>query len=177
MSAYAVLFYALAAATLCCTAMALTRRAPMHAVLWMVCALTATALIFFLLGAPLLAGFQVIVYAGAIMVLFLFVVMLMRQETSTPDAAGRMAALRLARRMIRPGLLAALGLLGGGALIVLAPADMTPLAMARAEPRQLAAWVYDNAWPAVEAVSLLLLVALAGALFLRTESRRNGEEQ
>lgn len=61
------------AATLLC----ITRRNPVHAVIYLVAGLFALALMFYLLGAPLVAAWQVIVYAGAIMVLFLFIIMML----------------------------------------------------------------------------------------------------
>ena len=166
MSFFAILFYALAAATLVCTVMAVTRRILMHAVVWMVAALIGTALIFLLLGAPLLAGFEVIVYAGAIMVLFLFVVMLMRQDPNEPERVEAMLQWRLARRLFWPSVLGIVALIGCVSLLSFDPANRTPLPLAHASPHDLGAWVFTNAWPAVEAVSLLLFAALAGARFL-----------
>ena len=49
----------------------------MHALLYLIVSLLAVALIFYVIGAPFVAALEVIIYAGAIMVLFLFVVMLM----------------------------------------------------------------------------------------------------
>ena len=60
--------------------MAVTRRQPVHAVLYLIVAFLGTAALFFLLGAPLLAAFVVILYAGAIMVLVLFVIMLFQRS-------------------------------------------------------------------------------------------------
>ncbi|NTU60697.1 MAG: NADH-ubiquinone/plastoquinone oxidoreductase subunit 6, partial [Deltaproteobacteria bacterium] len=73
MTAAAGAFYALAVLVLAATATAVTRREPLHAVVWLVLSVLATALLFALLGAPLLAALEVIVYAGGILVLFLFV--------------------------------------------------------------------------------------------------------
>ncbi len=61
------------AATLLC----ITRRNPVHAVIYLVTGFFALALMFYLLGAPLVAAWEVIVYAGAIMVLFLFIIMML----------------------------------------------------------------------------------------------------
>src|SRR3990172_4822301 len=79
MTLYAAIFYLLSAVTVLATAIAITRRQPVHAVLYLIVAFLGTAALFFLLGAPLLAAFVVIVYAGAIMVLILFVIMLFRR--------------------------------------------------------------------------------------------------
>jgi len=63
--------------TLITTALAITRANPVHALLYFVLSLLCMAVIFFTLGAPFAAALEVIVYAGAIMVLFLFVVMML----------------------------------------------------------------------------------------------------
>ena len=64
------------------TAIAITRRNLVHAVVYLVISFFGTAMLFYLFGAPLLAALEVIIYAGAIMVLFLFVVMMIRIESS-----------------------------------------------------------------------------------------------
>ncbi len=70
-----IIFYALAVLILLSTAMAITRKNLVHAIIYLVISFFSTAALFYLLGAPLLAGLEVIIYAGAIMVLFLFIVM------------------------------------------------------------------------------------------------------
>jgi NADH-quinone oxidoreductase subunit J len=59
------------------TMLAITRRNVMHAIVYLVGSFIATALLFYLLGAPFLAILEVVIYAGAIMVLFLFIVMML----------------------------------------------------------------------------------------------------
>ena len=65
------------------TVMMITRRSAVHALLYFVVSLLASAVIMFVLGAAFVAALEVIVYAGAIMVLFVFVIMLIGPE-STP---------------------------------------------------------------------------------------------
>ncbi|WP_419786389.1 NADH-quinone oxidoreductase subunit J [Pseudodesulfovibrio sp.] len=166
MSLYAVLFYILAALVLICTLVAVTRRVLVHAVVWMVGSLIGTALIFLLLGAPLLAGFEVIIYAGAIMVLFLFVIMLMAQDPNDSSKATGIVLRRLRSRLFWPAIWGLVGVVACMALISFDPSNGEPLATGRVSPRALGAWVFGNAWPAVEVVSLLLFAALAGARYL-----------
>src|SRR5512147_3065966 len=71
------LFYLAAAVALIATNMVITRMNIVHALLYMVVSLLAVAVIFFLLGAPFIAALEVIIYAGAIMVLFIFVIMML----------------------------------------------------------------------------------------------------
>jgi NADH-quinone oxidoreductase subunit J len=70
-------FYLSAGLALLTTALAITRSNPVHALLYFVISLLFMGLIFYTLGAPFGAGLEVIVYAGAIMVLFLFVTMML----------------------------------------------------------------------------------------------------
>jgi len=76
MSLDTVLFYVLAALVLGSAIMTITRRNVVHAAVWLISALVGVAGLFLSRGAEFLAGVQVIVYIGGIMVLFLFVIML-----------------------------------------------------------------------------------------------------
>jgi len=70
-------FYYLAVASIASALIAVTRRNPVHAMLWVLALFLHVAGIFLLLGAEFLAAVQVIVYAGAILIFYLFVVMLL----------------------------------------------------------------------------------------------------
>src|SRR5215471_16674711 len=67
----------MAAASIASALLAVTRRNPVHAMLWVLALFLHVAGIFLLVGAEFLAAVQVIVYAGAILILYLFVVMLL----------------------------------------------------------------------------------------------------
>jgi NADH-quinone oxidoreductase subunit J len=83
------LFYILGFIMLAATLLCITRRNPVHAVIYLVVSFFALAIIFYLLGAPLVAAFEVIVYAGAIMVLFLFIIMMLGlAPQETPEGPG-----------------------------------------------------------------------------------------
>ncbi|WP_432714204.1 NADH-quinone oxidoreductase subunit J [Pedobacter sp.] len=77
-------FYITALVALVSTFMVITRSNPVHALLYLVISFLSLALIFFLLGAAFAALLEVIIYAGAIMVLFIFVVMLLNLGRETP---------------------------------------------------------------------------------------------
>ena len=82
-----VLFYAGGAVAIVATFLVVTRRNAVHALLYLILSLLSVALVFYALGAAFIALLEVIIYAGAIMVLFLFVVMTMK--TSSPELQGR----------------------------------------------------------------------------------------
>jgi NADH-quinone oxidoreductase subunit J len=73
----AIAFYLASAIAIIASVRVVTNTNPMHALLYLVVSLLAVAMIFFSLGAPFAAALEVIVYAGAIMVLFVFVVMML----------------------------------------------------------------------------------------------------
>ncbi len=72
-----VMFYVAAAIAVVATLLTVTRANVVHALLYFICSLLATGAMFFLLGAPFVAALVVIINAGAIMVLFVFVLMMM----------------------------------------------------------------------------------------------------
>lgn len=72
-----IAFYIAAAVAVIATLMVLVSANVFHALLYLVVSLLSVALIFFVLGAPFVAALEVIVYAGAIVVLFVFVVMML----------------------------------------------------------------------------------------------------
>ena len=59
------------------TILALTRANAAHALIYLILSLLAVAVIFYLIGAPFAAALEVVIYAGAIMVLFIFVIMML----------------------------------------------------------------------------------------------------
>src|SRR5436309_15493447 len=71
-----IAFYYLAAASIASAVLAVTRRNPIHSMLWVLALFLHVAGIFLLAGAEFLAAVQVILYAGAILMFYLFVVML-----------------------------------------------------------------------------------------------------
>ncbi len=70
-------FFVAGAVAVAATVMTITRLNAVHALLYLVLSLLAVAVVFYTLGAPFIAGLEVIIYAGAIMVLFIFVVMML----------------------------------------------------------------------------------------------------
>ena len=78
-------FYYMAGASVVSALLAVTRRNPVHSMLWVLALFLHVAGIFLLLGAEFLAAVQVLVYAGAILIFYLFVLMLL----DLPDEAAR----------------------------------------------------------------------------------------
>ncbi len=153
------IFYILAALVFAATLFAITERHAVHAIVYLATSFFGLAVIFYLLAAPLAAVFEVIIYAGAIMVLFLFVIMMLDlghpEKMKLPGGRDWWPALIL------------------GFAIFVSFAFLTSVSPARnaAVPggigiRELAVTMYRNYGVAVEIVSLQLLFALVGALYL-----------
>ena len=70
-------FYLAAVIAILATVMVITRLNAVHALLYLIVSLLSVAVVFYTLGAPFIAALEVIIYAGAIMVLFVFVVMML----------------------------------------------------------------------------------------------------
>jgi NADH-quinone oxidoreductase subunit J len=83
-----VVFYVFAAAAVLSAALCILQRSPVSAALWLVSTMFSLAAIYVLLNAQFIAAIQVLVYAGAIMVLFLFVIMLLNLGHPQSDIRG-----------------------------------------------------------------------------------------
>jgi len=166
MTIYASIFYIIAALILTATGLAVTRRNLVHAVVYLVISFFGTAMLFYLLGAPLLAALEVIVYAGAIMILFLFIIMMMKIE-----------GLEEQMLPLRQWIPAAGLCMAYLAVVVLAtvtgPGGREPLETAVAAPRVFGAYLFQNHWLSIEIASILLLIALVGVLHLGKENGRD----
>jgi len=164
---YAAIFYALAIVILTATGLAITRRQPIHAVLYLIVAFLGTAALFFLLGAPLLAAFVIILYAGAIMVLILFVIMLFQRS---PREIGQLPQWRPATLLgiVFLAVLVAMVFKDSGSGIVLQGAA--------AQPKDFGHFLFDRYWLAVEIISVLLLVALV-AIIQVGKGRDTGDDE
>ncbi len=150
------LFYIAAAVSVLATLRVVTHLHAVHALLYLVISLMAIAVIFFLLGAPFAAALEIIIYAGAIMVLFIFVVMLLNQGPLTVEQEQRWLNPGM---WVGPGLLA-LVLLGEVSYIILS-GDPTPVV--RIMPKEVSVSLYGPYVIGLELASMLLLPGLIGA--------------
>jgi len=159
-----LIFYFFAAAAVVGGIMMITRKNAVHSAVYLVMTFVSISAIYVLLGADFLFAVQVLVYAGGIMVLFLFVIMLVNLEEPRRFSGGRP----------RLGLSAVLTLLLFGMLarVFLKSAPSFPPAAFAAAPGgegnlQMVGWVlYRQYLLPFEVVSLLLLVAMVGAIVL-----------
>jgi len=156
----AILFYVFGAIAVLSALVVVGQKNPLYSAFALIVTLCSMAAIFGLLGSPFIAALQVIVYAGAIMVLFLFVLMLLnvRREEDRPRRGGRaLAAIALA----------AVVLLVAQAGFVLVRAQTVPARQFDASTRKMAEILFSPHFLYVfEATSILILAALVGAVAL-----------
>ncbi|MFZ5449485.1 MAG: NADH-quinone oxidoreductase subunit J [Thermodesulfobacteriota bacterium] len=168
MNLYAVIFYILAAIIVAFTIMAITRRNVMHAIVYLVGSFIATALLFYLLGAPFLAILEVVIYAGAIMVLFLFIVMML--EIKTDDAT----LWPFLRRWFPALALGGISFIVMFVFILLESGSNRVLPLVMASPLDFGRFIFQKYWLGVEIASFLLFVALVGGLYLGRGEKTGG---
>lgn len=166
------LFYLAALIAVAATVAALTRANAAHALIYLIVSLLAVAVLFFLMGAPFAAALEVVIYAGAIMVLFVFVIMML--NLGEAGNAREREWLR-GRNWIVPGIMAALLLLELVVALAQTPAVTSGVAVA---PKAVGLALFGPYVLAVEIASMLLLAGLVGAYHLgrrfivRREARR-----
>jgi NADH-quinone oxidoreductase subunit J len=140
-------------------------RDPVKSVLALVVSFFALAVCYVMVLSPFIAGLQVIVYAGAILVLFLFVLMLLNVGREQPDGARRpiQTVLGSLSVLVFAGLFLGMLRASGSKIPVLTDA-LGAAALAR--PAELARLLFSDYLLHFEAVSVLLLAALVGAFVL-----------
>jgi NADH-quinone oxidoreductase subunit J len=146
--------------------LAITRKKPVHALLYLVVSLLAVSFIFFILGAPLAAALEVIVYAGAIMVLFIFVIMMLNRGDKTLEQEN---LLLKPRTWTGPVILVFILFVQWLYIVISQPkSSETPFVPIGA--KQVGVSLFGTYALGVELASILLLAALVGALHV---SRRH----
>lgn len=163
-----ILFYLSSAVAVFATVMMLTRLNAVHGLLYLILSLLAVGIIFFLLGAYFAAVLEVIIYAGAIMVLFVFVIMMLNQGHKT---------IRLERVWLRPGIWIGPSLLAFILLIemivIIAQGDNADAGRV-VTSKEVGIALFGPYLLAVELASILLLAGLVGAYHLGKPAQKTG---
>ena len=155
-----ILFYITSAVAIFATVMMITRLNAVHGLLYLILSLLSVGVIFFLLGAHFAAVLEVIIYAGAIMVLFVFVIMMLNQGQKTMEQE---------RIWLQPGIWIGPSML---ALILFVEMLVIVVLGCYAETgqvvnsKQVGIALYGPYLLAVELASMLLLAGLVGAYHL-----------
>lgn len=170
----ALVFYAAVALALAGAVGMVSARNPVHSALFLIANFFALAVIFLLLSAPVLAALQILVYAGAIMVLFLFVVFFFVQPGQKHEYVHSLPVQSFLAGVLVLVLVVVLvaGLYFGG--VFAAEEQIRYLGAARADladPQQLGRTLFSRYLLPFELTSLLLLAAMLGAVVLARRDR------
>jgi NADH-quinone oxidoreductase subunit J len=160
MSAELILFIVFAAMAIMAAVNLIVQRHPIHSALSLIVVMVSLAALYLLLGAELLAAVQIIVYAGAIMVLFVFVIMLLNAGEEERTEFSRAAKF--------------LGVPLGVALTAMlvyrmsanVPAAVTEGVKAENQTRALSLLLFTDFMFPFELTSVLILIAILGAVVL-----------
>jgi len=167
-----IIFSLLAALAIASAVMTLASRQAVYSALFLVFNFLVIAVLFLLLHAPFIALIQITVYAGAIMVLFLFVIMLLGlQSLHTESKLRWQAPSAVILALILVGTLAYALFREPGAAAALLP----PLQSGFGSPAEVGQVLFNQYLVPFEITSVLLLVAMVGAIFLSTFKRKSSE--
>ena len=168
-----VFFYIAATVALMATVMAMTRPNAIHALIYLIVSLLAVAVIFFLIGAPFAAALEIVIYAGAIMVLFVFVIMML----NLGEKGNKQE-----RQWLQPSIWAGPAILSTillVELILVISQTSGPVSVTAVSAKQVGLSLFGPYVLAVEIASMLLLAGLVGSFHLgrRYLDRDNLEKQ
>jgi NADH-quinone oxidoreductase subunit J len=161
-----VFFYIAASVAIISTVMAISRRNAIHALLYLILSLLAISVVFYLLDALFIAALEVIIYAGAIMVLFIFVTMMLNigleRKTEKKWLNPRM--------WIVPSILAAVLLID--LILTLKNVKMIPVVEHVILPKQVGISLFSTYLLAVEIAAILLMAGVIGAYHLGSQKKK-----
>ena len=156
-------FYGLSIAAIVFAIAVITRKNAVHAALSLIGTLVSLAGLYLMLYAPFVAGVQIVLYAGGIMVLFLFVIMLVNLDQNIREIQFN--------KQWMVGLIAAIALGGLLLFVIRSGREIFPVNLTAALPegqntQQIGVALYGQYMLPFEIASLLLLVAIVGAVVM-----------
>jgi NADH-quinone oxidoreductase subunit J len=159
-------FYLAAAVALISTIMAISGRNAIHSLLYLILSLLAVSVIFYLLDAPFIAALEVIIYAGAIMVLFIFVTMMLNIGIESKTEKGWLNP----HMWIAPSLLASILLIDF--ILALKNMQFSPSNTNVILPKQVGISLFSTYLLAVEIAAILLMAGVIGAYHLGSQKKK-----
>lgn len=156
-----ILFYIAAIIAIGSTFMVITGKNAVHSLLYLIVSLLSVAVIFFLLGAHLVAALEVIIYAGAIMVLFIFVVMMLNLGKESELAESRLFSPAMWRG---PAVMAVI--LFVEFMYVLLRNGVINFSGSEVSPKQVGVSLFTTYVLGVEMAAMLLMAGIIGAYHL-----------
>jgi NADH-quinone oxidoreductase subunit J len=164
-------FYISSAVAIISTIMVITRLHAVHALLYFIVSLLSVALIFFILGAPFIASLEVIIYAGAIMVLFIFAIMMLNLGPQMKEQEKPWINIKMWTGPIILSLI-----LIGEIAYMLSVNSGYPVGTVIVGPKQVGISLFTFYLLGVELASLLLLAGIIGAYQIGRRRTTNGHK-
>jgi len=161
-----VFFYIAASVAIISTIMAISGKNAIHSLLYLILSLLAVSVIFYLLSAPFIAALEVIIYAGAIMVLFIFVTMMLNIGLER-EAENKWLKPRM---WIVPSILAVILLI----TLILALRNVEPTAPDKEAilPKEVGISLFSTYLLGVEIAAILLMAGVIGAYHLGSQKKK-----
>ena len=161
-----VFFYIAASVAIISTIMAISGRNAIHSLLYLILSLLAISVVFYLLDAPFIAALEVIIYAGAIMVLFIFVTMMLNIGLER----------KMEKKWLNPGMWIIPAILAGVLLfdLILALKGMNTIHVDKQVilPKQVGISLFSTYLLAVEIAAILLMAGVIGAYHLGSQKKK-----
>ncbi|HYV96909.1 MAG TPA: NADH-quinone oxidoreductase subunit J [Gemmatimonadaceae bacterium] len=167
---YSFHFYLFGFIALVSALLFVTRKSPVAAAMWLVNVMFSLAALYVLMDAHFVGAIQVLVYAGAIMVVFLFVVMLLNLGHADAMNDRRGLGVRLTAGLVAVALLAEIAALTRPSWIKILPQQLAPLPPANDAIGPIAGPLFGEYLLAFELTSVLILAAIVGAVVLGRRS-------
>src|SRR5579862_1706872 len=166
---HAIFFYLFAGVCVASAVMVVTSRNPVHSVLFLILAFVNAAGLFVLLGAEFLAMILIVVYVGAVAVLFLFVVMML--DVDFAELREGFLSYLPVGALVGAVLLAELLLVVGGWAIAPAGGNAAPVAQNVSNTQAIGLVLYTRYVYFFEVAGLILLVAMIGAIVMTLQHK------
>ena len=163
-----IVFHIAAVVAIISTVLVITQTNAVHALLYLVVSLLSVAVIFFVLGAHFVAALEVIIYAGAIMVLFIFVVMMLNINKESSKEEENLITPAM---WVGPGILTLVLL--GEFIYVLASGNNQIFRTQEITPKQVGLSLFSTYLLGVELAGMLLMAGIIGAYHLGQEKRKS----
>jgi NADH-quinone oxidoreductase subunit J len=160
-------FYISGAVAVLATVMVITSYNMIHALIYLIISFLSIAIVFFMLGAPFIAALEVIIYAGAIVVLVIFVIMMLnlRHETVEEEKRWLTRGIFIFPAILTTVLLAEL-------IYILVHAGTTPLDQPTISSEQVGMSLYGPYVIGVELSGILLMSGIVGAYHLGRQKKK-----
>ena len=163
-----IIFYIAAVVAVLATLFAITRTNAVHALLYLIVSLISVAIIFFVMGAHLIAALEVIVYAGAIMVLFVFIIMMLNIGSETEGKGSQWLSPKV---WGGPALLALILFIEMVYLIT--TSESVPVEGVVVTPKQVGIALYTKYLLGVELAAVMLMAGIVGAYHIGRRKRKS----